>query len=104
MLGRIRLVLTIWAKCLELETTKLSAPKWRRILVDRYTRDMQPQWDQQQQQFIQEMAQRGIPEGSEQFNKQMAAFQKQRDQGLMDITSQAIQGLGLKILGCLTRI
>ena len=78
--------------------------KMEKDLVDRYTRDMQPQWDQQQQQFIQEMAQRGIPEGSEQFNKQMAAFQKQRDQGLMDITSQAIQGLGLKILGCLTRI
>ena len=68
--------------------------KMEKDLVDRYTRDMQPQWDQQQQQFIQEMAQRGIPEGSEQFNKQMAAFQKQRDQGLMDITSQAIQGAG----------
>ncbi len=62
--------------------------------VDRYTRNMQPQWDQERTQFIQEMANRGIPEGSELFNRQMSDFQKQRQQGMLDITSNAIQNAG----------
>ena len=86
--------LTIWAKMPGVGDNEAIRAKMEKDLVDRYTRDMQPHWDQQQQQFIQEMAQQGIPKAVEQFNRQMAAFQKQRDQGLMDITSQAIQGRG----------
>lgn len=62
--------------------------------VDRYLRNMQPQWDQQKTQFVQEMANRGIPEGSELFNRQMSEFEKQRQQGLLDVTSEAIQNAG----------
>jgi len=61
---------------------------------DRYLRQMQPEWQRQEKEFVETMAGRGIPEGSELFNRQLGEFKKQQNQSMLDINSQAIQAGG----------
>lgn len=60
-------------------------------LMERFSRQMDPQFAQQQEAMAQDLAQRGIPLGSELHNKMMDNFMQQRSNAFLDANTQAIQ-------------
>lgn len=63
-------------------------------IYERYMSRLKPQMDQQYGQFQQEMANRGIPEGSALYNKQLNEFRQAQNDATQGILTQAIESGG----------
>lgn len=76
------------------QDTMAQYQKTQDTLYDYYKRRLDPMFAQQKQEFEQGLANRGIPEGSEQYQRLIKDFDQRQNSAYLDAQTQALQGAG----------